>query len=210
MKSTLKKSSFRYFISGIIAGLILVLIIYKPFGGRKSPVDADYYQVVRVIDGDTIRLDNDEVVRLIGVDTPESTHPELPVQLFAKEAADFTRRLCEGLKVRLEFGEDREDKYGRLLAYVYLEDGRMINEELIKRGYAYVLRRFPFKKKDKFLYLQSEARSQQRGLWSYNLSAGRLAAIAERFEGLSEEGKAEFDIMLDKLEEEYSQESYKQ
>jgi len=65
------------------------------------------------------------------------------------------------------------------------------------------LRRFPFKKKAEFLYIQDQARQEHRGLWSYNLSSGRLALIAEKFEQLSEEGKCQFDIELDKLIKKY-------
>src|SRR4030066_595806 len=80
----------------------------------------------RVIDGDTIVVTiggQEEKVRLIGVDTPETVHPNKPVEYFGKEASEFTRRMVEGKQVSLEYDWQRKDKYGRTLAYVYLKDG---------------------------------------------------------------------------------------
>ena len=80
--------------------------------------------VTHVTDGDTIGVGRGwryEKVRLIGVDTPETVHPNKPVEYFGKEASAFTKQLCEGKTVRLEYDWQRKDKYGRTLAYVYLE-----------------------------------------------------------------------------------------
>lgn len=121
--------------------------------------------VVTVIDGDTIVLDGGEKIRLIGVDTPETVHPNKPVEYFGKEASAFTRRLCEGKKVRLEYDLDRVDKYGRTLAYVYLEDGTFVNAEIIKQGYGHAYTRFPFKYMGEFRKYEREARKNRRGLW---------------------------------------------
>ena len=122
--------------------------------------------VERVVDGDTVVLVGGERVRYIGVDTPELHHPKKPVQPYAREAAEFNRRLVEGKKVRLEFDVDRRDKYNRLLAYVFLEDGRFVNAELLKEGYAQLLT-FPpnVKYVDLFTGLQKQARENNRGLW---------------------------------------------
>ncbi len=207
MNIKLLKSNWFYLILGIAAGLV-VLQFSKPElpqSNKAKAIEPDfsYYKVEKVIDGDTLRLEDGRLVRLLGVDTPESKHSEVPVQLFSKEAYEFSRQMVEGFKVRLEYDVEPTDKYGRTLAYVYLEDGRMLNEELLKRGYAYVLRYYPFKKKAEFLIIQEKAREEQRGLWSYNLSSGRLAIIAEKFNQLSEEGKRQFDIKLDKLIDKY-------
>jgi micrococcal nuclease len=103
--------------------------------------------VERVIDGDTF-ICSGAKVRLIGVDTPESTiNPHLEKQRklgdtatvlgYGKFAKEFTQKIIPpGIKVRLEFDVQRTDKYGRLLAYVWLPDGRMLNEILLKEGYA--------------------------------------------------------------------------
>jgi micrococcal nuclease len=83
----------------------------------------------RVVDGDTIILSNGEKVRLIGVDTPETVRPNTPVEYYGKEASAFTKKMVEGKPVRLEYDWQQRDKYGRLLAYVYLMDGTFINAE---------------------------------------------------------------------------------
>jgi micrococcal nuclease len=106
-----------------------------------------------------------EKVRLIGVDTPETVHPQKPVEYFGKEASAFTRRMVEGKEVRLEFDWQQRDKYGRLLAYVYLPDGSFLNAEIIKQGYGFAYTRFPFKYLEEFRQCEKEAREQKRGLW---------------------------------------------
>lgn len=107
-------------------------------------------------------------MRLIGVDTPETAHPEKPVEFFGLEASEFTRRMVEGKEVCLEFDWRIKDKYGRLLAYVYLEDGTFINSEIIKQGYGYAYTRYPFKYMDEFRNYEKEARKNGIGLWKYN------------------------------------------
>ncbi len=95
----------------------------------------EYYNVVRVIDGDTIELEQIGTVRLIGVDTPETVHPSKPVEYFGKEASAFLRQLVEGKPVQLEYDQERKDRYDRTLAYVYLGDLTFVNAEIIKQGY---------------------------------------------------------------------------
>ena len=92
----------------------------------------------RVIDGDTIILNNGERVRLIGVDTPETKHPRKPVEYYGKEASAFTKKMIEGKEVRLEYDWQRKDKYGRTLAYVYLKNGTFLNAEIVKQGYGHI------------------------------------------------------------------------
>lgn len=121
---------------------------------------------IAVIDGDTIVLDGDEKVRLIGVDTPETKNPRKPVQYFGRQAYEFTKRLVEGLKVRLDYDLDKKDKYGRTLAYVYLEDGTFLNAEIIKQGYGFAYRHFLFKYYDDFKEYEREAREEGIGLWA--------------------------------------------
>jgi len=128
----------------------------------------DFYLCTRVIDGDTILLDmngEQERVRLIGVDTPETVHPTKPVKYFGKEASEFTKSMVEGKRVRLEYDWQRRDKYGRLLAYVYLEDGTFLNAEIIKQGYGFAYTRFPFKYLEEFRQYEREARENGKGLW---------------------------------------------
>lgn len=128
-------------------------------------------QCVRVIDGDTIVLNGGEKIRLIGVDTPETKHPKKPVQYFGKEATAFTRRMVEGKQVRLAFDQanahlGHKDKYRRALAYAFLEDGTLLNAEIIKQGYGFAYTRFPFARMEEFRRYEREAREAGRGLWA--------------------------------------------
>lgn len=126
--------------------------------------------VTKVVDGDTIQVKiagKKYTVRYIGMDTPETVKPGTPVQCFGKEASAFNRKLVNGKKVRLVKDVSETDKYGRLLRYVYLADGRMVNEELLKGGYAQVSTYPPdVLHVDQFLELQRAAREAGAGLWS--------------------------------------------
>lgn len=132
---------------------------------QPSTTQVGTHLVKRVIDGDTLELSAGERVRLIGVDTPETKDPRKPVQYFGREAAEFTRRMVEGKRVRLEYDWERRDKYGRTLAYVYLEDGTFLNAEIIRQGYGFAYTRSPFKYLEEFRKLEQEAREAGRGLW---------------------------------------------
>ncbi len=132
---------------------------------KPTAPQAHILKVRRVIDGDTLELDNGEDVRLIGVDTPETNHPKKPVERFGKEAAAFTTRLVEGQEVRLAYDQQRRDKYDRTLAYAYLLDGTFLNAEIIRQGYGFAYTRFPFTYLKEFRMLEREAREAQRGLW---------------------------------------------
>ncbi|MED0678713.1 thermonuclease family protein [Aneurinibacillus thermoaerophilus] len=131
-------------------------------------------KVIKVIDGDTfvVKINNkEEKVRLIGVDTPETVHPSKPVQYYGPEASAYTKKRLEGKTVTLEFDVQQRDKYGRLLAYVWLgneknKKAEMFNQTLVKEGYAQVAT-FPpnVKYTDSFVKLQKEAREAGKGLW---------------------------------------------
>lgn len=121
--------------------------------------------VERVVDGDTIIVEGVGRVRLIGVDTPETVHPSRPVEFFGKDASAFTKGLLEGKRVRLEYDQERQDRYGRTLAYVYLTDGTFVNAEIIRRGYGHAYTRFPFRHVEAFRQFEREARNNRRGLW---------------------------------------------
>ena len=147
--------------------------------------------VVRVVDGDTIVVrigDREEKVRLIGVDTPETVHPNKPVEFFGKEASAFTRQLVDGKRVVLRdelSGQDR-DSYGRLLRYVFLEDGTHINAEIIKQGYghAYLIWtsiKFPYSRMEEFRGYERQARKQGLGLWGGQAASGDRADDGGRY-----------------------------
>ena len=125
----------------------------------------ELYQVTRVIDGDTIELENEERVRYIGIDTPETVDPRKPVQCFGVEASKKNKELVEGKLVRLEKDLTDRDKYNRLLRYVWVGD-TFINLELVKQGFASSYSYPPdVKYQDQFVEAQKEAREEKRGLW---------------------------------------------
>jgi micrococcal nuclease len=123
--------------------------------------------VARVIDGDTIVLDDGEHVRYIGMDTPESVRPDTPVQCWAERASRDNARLIDGVRVRLRYDAEREDRYGRTLAYVYrARDGLFVNADLVRRGDARVMTIPPNTEHvGLFRRLATRARSRSRGLW---------------------------------------------
>ena len=156
-----------------IPAIVLALALLSVSWWRQRSADdfpSRAAQCVRVIDGDTILLTGGERVRLIGVDTPEIANPHRPEKKFgeefAKEASAFTERLAEGKPVRLEFGREREDVYGRTLAYVYLEDGTLLNAALIRQGFGTAYTRYPFRFEEEFIRLEKEARQNGRGMWA--------------------------------------------
>ena len=127
--------------------------------------------VQRVTDGDTIVLTTGQRVRYIGIDTPEMRRREgdkwvKDPESFAEAATEVNRELTEGKTVRLEFDAQRLDRYGRLLAYVYV-DGKMVNEALLERGMAQQMTVPPnVKYADHFREVAREARLAERGLWA--------------------------------------------
>jgi micrococcal nuclease len=153
--------------------VLAALVLLRPWESldglwRDRPLAATTALVTRVVDGDTVevRLDGaEEDVRYIGVDTPETVKPDTPVQCFGPQASTFNHRLAEGRRVRLVFGEERRDVYGRLLAYVYLQ-GRFVNAELVRRGLARTLTIPPNDRfARRFKRLEIAAARAGRGLW---------------------------------------------
>lgn len=128
------------------------------------------YTVSSFEDGDTITVDMNgtpERVRMIGVDTPETQDPRVPVQCYGKAASQFTKQLIGSSPVRLEADptNTNRDRYNRLLRYVYLPDGRLVNAEIIRAGYGFAYTLFPFEKLEEFRGYESQAREQNLGLW---------------------------------------------
>jgi len=133
--------------------------------------DANRVQVTRVVDGDTFvarDADGNEIrVRLIGIDAPESRRTRnTEVEFFAMESKAFLVSLIDGQQVILQYDVEKYDRFDRILAYVYLDDGTFVNAELVGGGYAQVAT-FPpnVKHVDKFVSLQRRARRENRGLW---------------------------------------------
>jgi micrococcal nuclease len=124
----------------LLVGVALILLRPWEREPDAGPATAGAY-VVRVVDGDTVEArigDEVEDVRLIGVDTPETVKPDTPVECFGPQASSFTHRVLEDRGVRLVFGAERRDVYGRLLAYAYIGH-TFFNAELVRRGLARTL-----------------------------------------------------------------------
>lgn len=132
------------------------------------------FTVSRVVDGDTLDIDVPDAdrpatrVRLIGVDTPETRRPGEPVMYFGPEAYEFSRQMAEGTLVTiwLDTATGTRDRYGRLLAYVRLPDGKVLNEELLAEGYGYAELRFRHGAYQKYVQLEASARRNEKGLWA--------------------------------------------
>jgi micrococcal nuclease len=131
----------------------------------------EFYSIKKFVDGDTFWINDGSQkglkIRLIGVDTPENkARFGKPKEYFGDEASVFTKNLLLGKKVRLELDVDTTDSFGRTLAYVFLEDGAFLNEELIKQGFATIMTVQPNSKyADHFYKLQIQAREKELGLW---------------------------------------------
>ena len=141
-----------------------------------APKDAISAKVVRVSDGDTFVATVNgrrERIRVIGVDTPESVAPNQPVEPYSKEASDFAKHYLDGETVRLVGDAEPRDRYGRMLAYVWLEDGTFWNALLVAEGYAQQLTIPPNVTYERlFRRLVGEARRENRGLWAQENQPG--------------------------------------
>lgn len=138
----------------------------------EPQIPEGFYKVTKIVDGDTIKVEIDgeeETVRLIGIDTPETVHPSKPVQCFGIEASEKVKELLSDKIVRLEFDETQgeQDRYGRLLTYVFLENGTNLNELLIREGYAYEYTyESPYKYQELFKEVEVYAKNNKSGLWA--------------------------------------------
>lgn len=128
------------------------------------------YEITRFVDGDTITVNMNgtkETIRMIGIDTPETHKPNSPVQCYGPAASAYTKQLIGTQKVRLESDpkNTNRDRYDRLLRYVYLPDGRLVAEEILKGGYGFAYTQFPFSKKEPFVAAEKSAEAAKKGLW---------------------------------------------
>ena len=143
--------------------------------------------VVRVVDGDTVDVAFDdgrtERLRLIGIDTPEVVDPRKPVQCFGREASAHAHELLDGQTVSLELdpSQGERDSYGRLLAYLWLPDGRNFGEVMLAEGYAHEYTYdLPYTYRDAFVAAQDTAMANQAGLWSPATCAGDTEQAADQ------------------------------
>ncbi len=167
MKTPLKALSF----------IFILALLSSPLHAQQTTT------VVRVVDGDTLKIrywGKEESIRLIGIDTPESrvnkktkrdakrSGQDIKTIIeMGKRATKYVESLVKpGDLITIEFDAQEKDRYGRLLGYVYLSNGKMLNEEIVKAGYANVMTIPPnVKYKDRFLKAYQEARERKRGLW---------------------------------------------
>jgi len=191
MKNKQIRVTLMLFIKIGLAILIGALALYNnSHSNSKKPTkavetriaDGDTAVVTRIVDGDTIvvacRVDGDtiqEKVRFIGVDAPESVHPDASRNTaLGKMASDFTKKHLLNKVIRIEFDVSKRDQYGRLLAYVWSGD-TMFNEFLVEHGYAKVAT-FPpnVKYVERFTSAQKRAREANKGLWGHEVEGVAL------------------------------------
>ena len=173
-------------ISIVVASLLIVSLIYflsnylnnssfnyeiEFYNSNSAQIPNGLHKVIRVVDGDTVIIKingKNETVRLIGINTPETVDPRRPVECFGIEASNKAKEILSGKSVKLEadgFVGER-DKYGRLLRYIFLEDGTNFNKMMISEGYAYEYTYdLPYKYQNEFKQTENEAREAKKGLW---------------------------------------------
>ena len=173
----------------------LLVVLDRQFGetlrqsiNRTTYAEGDWqkyhnhsFTVNEVIDGDTLDVDipdgkfPDTRVRLLGVDTPETKHPRVGLMYYGPEASAFAaeKALGQTVTLRLDTVGDIRDRYGRLLAYVVLPDGAVLNEQLIEQGFGYAYLSFPHGDSQKYEMLMDEAMDQKTGLWK-NVTRNQL------------------------------------
>ena len=146
-----------------------MLILIFAMGSVFTCAQAGTIQWVRVRwvnDGDTVALDDGRKLRYLGINTPEIDYERQQGQPYAYVAKRFNRKLVDGKKIRLEFEQKKTDRYGRILAYVFLTDGTFVNRQLLTKGYGYFYpSKLPGKYDDLLLKTQREAMSAETGIW---------------------------------------------
>lgn len=155
-------------------GSAVLMVLHLAMLAQAAPAATEpvtWYRVMRVVDGDTFWVDDGSAqglkIRLIGVDAPEPRNSGTKLKgYFGAESSGYLEQLLNGRKVRLEYDVTRLDRYGRTLAYVFLDDGTFVNADLVKKGYATVMTMPPnVRHADEFVKLAEKARKQKKGLW---------------------------------------------
>jgi len=143
----------------------------SPSSAHPTSLD-DFHPVIKVVDGDTVVVQIEgraTTLRIIGLDTPETVDPRRTVQCFGKEASDMAKILLTGKRIRIETDESQgeRDKYGRTLAYIYMENGVLFNRYMIAEGYGYEYTYdLPYRYQAVFKAAEVSARAAKKGLWS--------------------------------------------
>ena len=129
--------SVRCWTFDVRCSVCLIFLILLTAAGSVSA--QTWYTVKWVNDGDTIVLTNGKRVRYIGINSPEIDHDKQRAQPFGYAAKTFNKQMVLNRKIGLEFDRERHDRYGRLLAYIFLPDGTLLNEHMLQKGYAFFL-----------------------------------------------------------------------
>lgn len=157
-----------------IFSLTLLLLLHF---GAAGHADTFTGTVTRIFDGDTVEIEILGKLRLLGIDTPEREDSNRdrfyqrwqisPRRLRAiyQQARRFNQQSLQGKRVTISYEPGNRDPYGRLLVYLYLPDGQMLNRLLLEMGLASVFRRYDFSLRQEFLQVEDDARRRQVGLW---------------------------------------------
>ena len=138
---------------------------------ENSSLNLIQYEVIRVIDGDTVELKNGERLRYNDIDTPETVHPSKPIECYGPQASSKNKELVEGEIIFVELGNPTKDRYGRLLGYVYIDD-LFVNAELVRGGYAEVNSYGnPGSELSNLLEIEKNAKESMKGLWGACLNS---------------------------------------
>ncbi len=173
------KTVFTLAVLAAFAYFAWIYIIPK-LSESEQKKEKELFLVKRVIDGDTFELENKERVRMLGIDTPEkwesnklesdaerSGQDKKTIQKLGSFASEYVKKLIEGKRVVLlpEPNYEDKDKYGRLLRYVFLEDGTFVNKKIVEDGYANAFRKYKISKLNEFIDAENKARENHKGLW---------------------------------------------
>lgn len=177
-------------------GRILVALLLLVQLCACQQVEAVSGRVTWVYDGDTIEVEHIGRVRLLGIDTPEAKDSErdhfyrhrfqispVTLRVISRQATDFVIQHSRNRTVSLTFDRERKDSHGRILAYVYLPDGRLLNQMLVEKGLATVFRRDEFELKNQFMATEAKARKYKHGLWREQPAAHRLPDLVDLLTG---------------------------
>lgn len=145
--------------------------------GESTSEGAETYRVTKVVDGDTLEVDDSEnsKIRVIGIDTPETVDPRKSVQCFGKEASNKAKEMLLSQFVTLVADESQgnKDKYGRLLRYITLSNGSDFGLAMISGGYAHEYTySTPYQKQAEYKQAEIDARNENLGLWSTSTCSG--------------------------------------
>lgn len=193
------------FLSIFVSLILIFTFLYSEDEKSRGDIVSlrEEFLVKEVVDGDTIKLTNGEIVRYLGIDTSELRwykggswiyHP----QPFADEAKNYNISLVEGKKVKLEFDQEKKDKWKRLLAYVYV-DNLLVNAEILKQGYAFLDIRVPNVKHSKELAeAYQQAKKERIGLWKEASAEIITPAQVKNFSGKIKTIEGKITRILDK------------